>query len=183
MPQYRRNYVPGGTYFFTLVAHRRRPTFAAESARVLLREETKRVQGKRPFEIVAFVLLPEHLHVVWILPEGDSNYSTRWSLIKDNFTRRFLANGGTEGERTESRTRRRERAVWQRRFWEHTCEDEEDLKNCVDYIHYNPVKHGLVKRVWDYPWSTFHAFVTRGEYDLEWGKQDPCPGYESPEWL
>jgi putative transposase len=182
MSWYRRNYVPGGTYFFTLVVARRRPLFADEVNRKLLAQAMRSIRAKRPFTIVAQVLLPDHLHAIWTLPSGDDAYSLRWRQIKEDFTRRFLAAGGREAPRSASRIRHRERAVWQRRFWEHTCETEDDLKQCVDYVHWNPKKHGFVSRVADYPWSTFHQFVQRGEYDLQWGGVDPCPNYDTPEW-
>jgi putative transposase len=179
---YRRNYVPGGTYFFTAVTHQRRPILRAAFARRCLRAAFLEERRKRPFAVVAVVLLPDHLHTVWTLPPGDADYSVRWARIKEEFTRSFLAEGGHEAAVTTSRLRRRERAVWQRRFWEHTCKDEDDLKRCVDYLHWNPVKHGLVMRVRDYPWSSFHRFVRMGEYDLNWGAVNPCPGYDEPEW-
>ena len=182
MPNYRRWYVPGGTYFFTAVTFERRPWLTSEEARPLLRTVIQEIRGQWPFEIVAWVLLPDHLHTVWTLPSGDSNYSQRWSLIKERFTKRHLAAGGCEGVRNRSRRRHRERAVWQRRFWEHTVRDEDDLAHCVDYIHWNPVKHGVVSRVCDWPWSTFHRFVAAGQYDIDWGRTDPCPGYDEPEW-
>ena len=182
MSKYRRNYVPGGTYFFTVVTHERRPILNGEGARRCLRAAILAEQARRPFEVVAVALLPNHLHTVWTLPTGDADYSVRWARIKELFTRSFLAEGGQEGTGTASRRRRRERAVWQRRFWEHTCRDEDDLKRCVDYLHWNPVKHGLVPRVQDYPWSSFHRWVRLGEYDLEWGAVNPCPGYDEPEW-
>jgi putative transposase len=182
MSWYRRNYVPGGTYFFTLVVAQRRPLFAHEANRKLLAHAMRSVRVKRPFKIVAQVLLPDHLHAIWTLPRGDDAYSLRWRQIKEQFPRDFLAAGGRESPRSVSRIRHRERAVWQRRFWEHTCDTEEDLEQCVDYVHWNPRKHGLVNRVADYPFSTFHSFVERGQYDLEWGGVDPCPNYSTPEW-
>src|SRR6266568_8209103 len=112
------------------------------------------------------VLLPDHLHSVWTLPNGDDGFSLRWQKIKEAFTRRFLQSGGVEGPATQSRLRHRERSVWQRRFWEHTCRNNEDLKRFLDYLHWNPVKHGLVQRVRDYPWSSFHRFVRLAEYQL-----------------
>ena len=182
MPNYRRWYVPGGTYFFTVVTYGRRPLLTEPAARVLLREAIVKERTKRPFEIVAWVLLPDHLHTVWTLPAGDADYSLRWGKIKENFTRTFLAGGGQEGTRNRSRRRHRERAVWQRRFWEHTVRSESDLEQCVDYVHWNPVKHGLVRRVRDWEWSTFHRFVTAGLYGVDWGESDPCVGYAEPEW-
>jgi putative transposase len=182
MADYRRYYIPGGTYFFTVVAHDRRPIFTSDLARTCLRNAITEVQEKRPFAIVAVVLLPEHLHTVWTLPRGDDQYSTRWRQIKEVFTRNYLAHGGTEGARSESKRKKQERGVWQRRFWEHTVDDEYDLERCVDYIHWNPRKHGLVARVADWPWSSFHRYVKKGAYNLDWGGTDPCPGYDTPEW-
>jgi putative transposase len=179
---YRRYYVPGGTYFFTVVTFARRPFLTSDMARPLLRQAIDDVREQRPFTVVAWVLLPDHLHAVWTLPPGDADYSRRWQAIKENFTKPYLATGGCEGVRSRSRRRRRERAVWQRRFWEHTVEDEDDLVACVDYVHWNPVKHGLVSRVRDWPWSTFHRFVSAGHYEIDWGRSDPCPGYDDPEW-
>ena len=182
MSNYRRYRVAGGTYFFTLVTHERRPLFADELGRKCLRDAIHAEQAKRPFELFAIVLLPEHLHCVWNLPSGDDSYSLRWAKIKEEFTRSYLKAGGGEGEASASRQKHRERAVWQRRFWEHTVEDEDDLKRCVDYIHWNPVKHGLVNRVRDWEWSSFHRFVELGEYPLDWGRVNPCEGYDEPEW-
>jgi putative transposase len=133
-------------------------------------------------DVVAIALLPDHTHTVWSLPAGDSDYPFRWAQIKEEFTRSFLALGGEEAQVNTSRLRHRERGIWQRRYWEHTCQDEIDLKRCVDYIHWNPVKHGLVKRARDYPWSSFHRFVKEGEYDMDWGRLDPCPDIGGPGW-
>ncbi len=182
MSNYRRNYVAGGTFFFTLVTQDRQPILTTESGRRFLRKAFRKVRRKLPFTLFALVVLPDHLHCVWTLPSGVSDYSLRWSQIKEEFTRQFLKAGGTEGTRSESRELHRERGVWQRRFWEHTCEDEDDLKRCVDYAHWNPIKHGLVTRVRDYNWSSFHRFVRLGEYDLDWGRTNPCSGDDEPEW-
>jgi putative transposase len=182
LPNYRRNYVSGGTYFFTVVTYERRPILSTEISRRLFREAILKEQSKRPFKILAMVLLPDHIHSIWVLPSQQDDYSLRWKRIKEEFTRQFLASGGQEGTRSNSRVRQGERAVWQRRFWKHTCRDEEDLKRCVDYIHWNPVKHRLVSAVKDYPWSTFHRFVRLGEYPLNWGGENPCPGFDDPEW-
>lgn len=182
MANYRRNYVPGGSYFFTLVTHLRRPIFEAPMARRFLRSAIMDQRRKRPFQIVAICLLPDHLHTVWTLPQDDSDYSLRWKRIKEDFTAQWLAHGGEEGHRSQSRSTKQERAVWQRRFWEHTIEDDRDLKRCVDYIHWNPRKHNLVRRVQDWRWSSFHRFVGRGEYDIEWGGTNPTPKWAEPEW-
>jgi putative transposase len=182
MPNYRRNYLPGGTYFFTVVTHQRRHLFESDRNRQLLHEAIKSIRSKRPFEILAMVLLPDHLHCIWTLPTVDADYSNRWRQIKEAFTRKYLKTGGEDGQLCESRIRHAERGIWQRRFWEHTCRDEDDLNRCVDYIHWNPVKHGLVTRARDYPWSTFHKYVEDGVYSADWGNLDPYPNYHEPEW-
>jgi len=182
MTRYRRNYVPGGTFFFTVVTERRRPILIDDGARRLLCEAIEKVRAKRPFDVIAWSLMPDHAHCVWSLPTGDADYSTRWQQIKEDFTRAYLRSGGAEAATSTSRRERRERGVWQRRFWEHTCRDETDLKRCVDYVHWNPKKHRLVERVCDWPWSTFHRHVSEGEYTAEWGSDDPTPGYDDPEW-
>jgi len=181
MSWYRRNRTAGGTYFFTVVSYRRRRLFDSPMARACLRNALRDVRRRWPFEIEAIVLLPDHLHSVWRLPTGDDNYSLRWQKVKEAFTRSYLASGGSEGPASASRRAHHERAVWQRRFWEHTCRDEDDLKRCIDYVHWNPVKHRLVRRVADYPWSSFHRYVSLGEYSLDWGGIDPCPDFQPPE--
>jgi putative transposase len=182
MPSYRRYYVPGGTYFFTVVSHQRRPFLAEPRSRQCLHEAFEKIRQKWPFAIVAISLMPDHLHTIWTLPPEDAKYSLRWKRIKEEFTRTYLAAGGRELPQSESRMRQGQRGIWQKRFWEHTCRDEEDLKRCLDYVHYNPKKHGLVTSLADWPWSSFHRFVELGEYPREWGKEDPCPGDDSPEW-
>jgi putative transposase len=182
MPNYLRNYVPGGIYSFTVVTHQRRPLFDVENNRELLADAMRSVRLKRPFEIVAMVLLPDHLHCIWTLPPEDADFSNRWRQIKEAFTRKYLKAGGQEAEISDSRILHAERGVWQRRFWEHTCRDQDDLNRCIDYIHWNPVKHGLVTRVKDYPWSTFHKYVQDGIYAADWGQLDPYPNYHAPEW-
>ncbi len=182
MPDYRRHYVAGGTYFFTCVAHRRSPILTTELGRRCLREAVKKIQHDHPFEIVANVLLPDHWHSVWTLPLGDDRYPTRWMRIKEEFTKAWLERGGEELPQSASRRRHRQRGVWHKRYWEHTVRDEEDLKRCVDYVHWNPRKHGLVARVRDWEWSSFHRFVREGEYGIDWGGIDPTPGWDDTEW-
>ena len=157
MSNYRRYYLPGGTYFFTLVTHERRPMFRQDPARSCLRKAILDEQQRRPFEMFAMVLLPDHFHCIWTLPSGDADYSLRWAKIKEEFTRSFLDAGGREGRMSDSRHKHRERAVWPRRFWEHTVRDENELKRCVDYSHWNPVKHELVPRVRDWAWSSLRG--------------------------
>ncbi len=139
-----------------------------------------RDSARRPFKIDAIVLLPDHLHCIWKLPRGDHGYSQRWSRIKAGFTTRYLENGGSDCDVSISRAVRGERGIWQRRFFEHLIRDDDDLKRCADYIHINPVKHGLVKRVRDWPWSSFHRYVKLGEYPLDWGGSHEFYG---DEWL
>jgi putative transposase len=156
MPQYIRAEQLGGTFFFTVVTHRRRKLFYEISNRRILNKVIMEVQSAHPFTIDAWVLLPEHLHCIWTLPEGDADFSKRWGLIKANFSRQL------KGHRTTP--------VWQNRFWEHLIRDERDLQTHLDYIHYNPVKHGLVNRPRDWPSSTFHRYVQEGLYAINWGE-------------
>jgi putative transposase len=169
MPNYRRFMLPGATVFFTVVTYRRRPFLVEPLARRCLREALAIVRERYPIEVPAIVLQPDHLHAVWSLPRGDADYSLRWRRVKEEFTERFLAGGGGEGGRSASRLRRRERGVWQRRFWEHTIEDEGDFERHVDYIHYNPVKHGLVASPRDWPFSSFSRWVRQQAYPPDWG--------------
>ena len=176
MARYLRNRIEGGTFFLTLVTHGRRKLLTTDPARRLLRGAIEAVQTNRPFETVAIVLCPDHLHAVWSLPEGDSDYSERIRQIKERFTKSYLPSGGTELPPTDSQLKCGQRGLWQARFWEHTVRDEADLKRCVDYVHWNPVKHGLTTRVSDYLFSSFHRYVNMGEYPLDWGGENPCPG-------
>jgi putative transposase len=168
MPEYRRSRVEGGTYFFTVVSYDRLPIFTTYPARKILRSAWLDTCGRFPFETIAICLLPNHLHCIWKLPEGDSDYSIRWKEIKRLFTKSYLAEIGPGEERNKSRQKRHEAAIWQRRFWEHTIEDEQDLETHLDYIHYNPVNHGYVGKTADWPWSSFHRYVKGGIYDKDW---------------
>ena len=169
MPNYRRFYVPGGTYFFTLVTRRRRPTFADARAVEILGRKFRECQADWPFTINALVLLPDHLHAIWTLPPGDDGYSQRWGWIKKEFTKEWLAAGGEEAWVSPARRRRHDRGIWQTRFWEHTIEDEHDFDQHFDYTHYNPVKHGHARCPRDWPHSSFHRWVREGVYEPEWG--------------
>ncbi|MGC9269593.1 REP-associated tyrosine transposase [Acidiphilium sp.] len=171
MPDYRRHRVAGGTYFFTVaLADRGSDLLMTEIA--ALRESVARARAVRPFEIDAWVVLPEHLHAVWTLPEGDADFSTRWMLIKRGFSARVAA-----GEaRSASRVAKGERGIWQRRFWEHAVRDEDDFVRHVDYVHFNPVKHGFVERAWDWPFSSFRRAVGRGDYPAGWGVGEVVDG-------
>lgn len=169
MPDYKRAYVPGGSF---LVTHRRRRFLTQSDARTLLGNIIRECQQERPFDINAIVLLPDHLHAIWSLPHGDSDYSGRWGWIKKEFTKRWLESGGTETAISEARKREGRRGIWQPRFWEHTLEDEDDFERHFDYIHYNPVKHKLVKCPRDWEWSSFHRWVNYGAYPDHWACWD-----------
>ena len=164
MSRYRRSQTPGGTFFFTLaLANREARTLVEHIDR--LRSAYATVGAKMPFETVAICILPEHLHAIWTLPPDDEDFSGRWQRIKGNFSRGLPP----ESRRSESKRRRREKGLWQRRFWEHQIHDEQDLARHVDYIHFNPVKHGLVRRVVDWPYSSFHRYGASGRIALDWG--------------
>ncbi len=169
MPDYRRWYQPGGTSFFTVVTCQRIHLFTSATARSLLGGVMRDVAVEWPFETVAIALLPDHLHCIWTLPAGDADYSSRWQAIKTRFTAAWVAAGGEEAPVTPEQRRRGHRGVWQRRYWERLIRDDEELKGLMDYIHYNPVKHGHVRRPADWQWSSFHRWVEAGEYEPEWG--------------
>ena len=168
----------GQVYFFTVVTHDRRKILTTDLGRESLRKAILTVRADHPFLITAIVLLPDHLHAVWELPHGDSDYSTRWRLMKSCFSRLWIEAGGDQGFVGDSRRKSGERGVWQRRFYEHACKDNDDLKRCIDYLYVNPVKHRLVDRVSDRPWSSFHRYVRLGEYSRDWGSNDEWYGDE-----
>jgi len=183
MPEYRRRFQPGGTSFFTVVTNDRRPLFEVERARQCLREAILAVQEDRPFEILAIVLLPQHLHCVWRLPDDDLDFSSRWGRIKSRFTKLWLS-GRSIGEAVcASRERRYERSVWQRRFWEHRIRDEVDMYRHVNYVHYNPVKHGLVRCPHAWPYSSFLRWAEEGYYRRDWLCDCAGPTGAIPDWL
>jgi putative transposase len=164
--RYRRAKTPGATYFFTVVTFRRRRILCEPDNLELLRTAFKRVKSRHAFTIDALVLLPEHLHCIWTLPPGDNDYSMRWNGIKGHFSRHCSGNYKTTP--TNSQRRKRAQTLWQPRFWEHQIRDEKDYEKHCDYIHWNPVKHGLVARVRDWPYSSFHCFVRCGLYAPDW---------------
>lgn len=168
MPNYRRRLRPGGTYFFTLVTYQQEPFLCRPLARGLLRDAILACQADRPFILDAVVLLPDHLHAICTMPPGDFDFSTRWGVIKKSFTQSWLAAGGREGSVSESRAANRRRGVWQRRFWEHGVRDVDELQGCADYVHYNPVKHGLARCPHEWPWSSFSRWVRDGVYPPDW---------------
>jgi putative transposase len=167
MPNYVRAFVPGGTFFFTVALLERRQRLLTDHIDVL-RTAVRNARRRRPFTIDAMVVLPEHLHCVWTLPPDDADFSARWHDIKSRFAAAIPA-----GEPLSARRLRKgERGIWQRRFWEHCIRDERDLSNHIDYIHFNPVKHGHVTRVADWRYSSFHRYVRDGVYPLDWAS-DP----------
>jgi putative transposase len=163
MTSYRRNFITGGNFFFTVNLADRRLSLLTDHIDDL-RNAFRETNSRHPFTTEAMAVLPDHLHTVWTLPEGDADFATRWRLIKSTFSRNL-----PPGEHiSESRIARGERGIWQRRFWEHTIRDEGDFARHVDYIHINPVKHGLVTRVCDWPHSSFHRMVKLGLYPEDW---------------
>jgi putative transposase len=173
MPNYRRTWHPGGTYFFTVNLLKRRGSDLLVRHIDLLRAAVRDVRTSHSFEIHSWVVLPDHLHCVIELPQSDADYATRWRLIK----RRFSMGLPNVESRNDSRSRRGERGIWQRRYWEHLIRDERDYRAHMDYVHFNPVKHGLVNRVVEWPYSTFHALVKSGIYPMDWGGGDNDLGY------
>jgi putative transposase len=164
MTRYRRAKVEGGVFFFTVA-------LADRSSDLLVREVDQlrqvyaSVQNRYPFETIAICVLPDHLHAIWSLPQGDTDFALRWSQIKSGFSREQTANA----LRSSSKIAKREKGIWQRRYWEHAIRDDRDLQRHVDYIHYNPVKHGYVPKVCDWPHSSFSRYVARGILPADWG--------------
>lgn len=167
--------MPGGTYFFTVNLLQRRNNDLLIRHIHQLRNAITQTRQHYPFIIHAWVVLPDHLHCVIQLPEHDHNFAVRWRCMKSLFS-----HGLTTGEyRTRSRQTRRERGIWQRRYWEHLIRDEHDLRAHMDYVHINPIKHGLVNEVHQWPYSTFHRWVARGVYPPDWGGEVlHLPDYE-----
>jgi putative transposase len=163
MTSYRRNFIAGGSFFFTVNLADRRLHLLIDQVEGL-RAAFRQTRLSHPFAIDAMVVLPDHLHAIWTLPEGDADFAGRWRLIKSTFSRN-LPMGETI---SHSRLKKGERGIWQRRFWEHTIRNEDDFARHFDYIHINPVKHGLVTRVQDWPHSSFHRMVERGVYPADW---------------
>ena len=165
MPDYRRVWHPGGTYFFTVNLLQRHGNDLLLRHVDVLRESVRSVRSAHPFRIHAWVVLPDHLHCVISLPAGDADFALRWRLIKIGFSKAM-----PRGEyRSATRRRRGERGIWQRRYWEHLIRDDTDYRAHMDYVHFNPVKHGLVKHVADWPHSTFHRLAEAGVYPQDWG--------------
>jgi len=163
MVMYRRSRVTGGTYFFTVTLADRKTRVLVDQVDVL-REVFRAVRRARPFEVVAMVVMPEHLHALWTLPADDADYSGRWQAIKAGFTQQLRKRGVVYLQPND----KGEVALWQRRFWEHTVRDDADQAHHLDYIHFNPVKHGPVERDQDWPWSSFHRYVRHGLLPEDW---------------
>ena len=162
MSRYRRLKIEGGAFFFTLaLADRGSNLLVRDIER--LRSAYAEVEKRHPFETVAICILPDHIHALWQLPGGDADYASRWSLLKFGFSR-----GLPPAKRSMSKIRKREKGIWQRRYWEHAIRNDIDFERHVDYIHYNPVKHGLVTRVADWPFSSFHRYVAQGILPGDW---------------
>jgi len=164
MPNYRRAFVPGGTWFFTVNLLERKNNDLLIREVDLLRETVRAVRQRHPFQVDAWVVLPEHIHAVWTLPPGDADFSKRWRLIKSGFSRALPK----IEYRSSVRKAAGERGIWQRHFWEHLIRDEKDFERYVDYVHVNPVKHGLVAQVSQWPYSSFHRYVEKGIYPKNW---------------
>jgi putative transposase len=164
MPNYRRAWVPGGTYFFTVTLADRRGNAVLIDRIDALRKVVRNVKRSLPFEIDAMVVLPDHLHAIWTLPINDADFATRWKLIKAQFSRTCPPVDWLR----KSQAAKGERGIWQRRYFEHLIRDQDDFARHADYIHYNPVKHGWVKSAADWPYSSFQNFVVRGIYSMDW---------------
>jgi putative transposase len=169
MPDYRRVKIRGGTYFFTLVTNQRFPIFLNKIAIDLFLDAQQHVRNFHPFIIVAFCILPDHIHLLWEMPNNDSDYSLRIGEIKKMFSKGYINKYGHPVAITPIQKKRGESGIWQRRFWEHYIRDENDLIKHIDYIHYNPVKHGLVTQAKDWTGSSFFSYVRTGYYDKDWG--------------
>jgi putative transposase len=167
MTDYRRYRLNGGTYFFTVNLADRNRALLTEHVDTL-RECFRVVKEAHPFEIDAIVIMPEHLHTIWTLPDGDDDFSQRWRKIKSAFSREIEK----EEVISKSRLHKQERGIWQRRFWEHAIRDEEDFRRHVDYIHFNPMKHGYVQKVADWPYSSFHRYVRLEILPEDWAGID-----------
>jgi putative transposase len=161
---YRRANIKGGIYFFTVNLAQRHLRLLVEHIEIL-RAAVKYVKQRHPFHIDAFVVMPDHLHAIWTLPDGDADFATRWMLIKAGFSRRL----NKDDCRSVSRIQKGERGIWQRRYWEHMIRDTDDYQHHVDYVHFNPVKHGYVARASQWPYSSIHRYIGAGIIEDDWG--------------
>lgn len=168
MSCYRRDNTLGGTWFFTVVTFRRREILCKDPVRKALREAIAETRQSWPFRIDAWVLLPDHMHCLWTLPDGDADFSLRWNLIKRRTSKALKDIYHLPELMNDSKRAHRELTLWQRRFWEHRIRDERDFERHADYIHYNPLKHGLCHRPVDWPYSSLHRLVNQGVYPVDW---------------
>jgi putative transposase len=168
MRRYIRSKAAGGTFFFTLTLQDRGARYLVDHV-ADLRLSFAEAKARHPFRTEAIVVLPEHIHALWTLPAEDNDFGTRWMLIKQAFTRRLQASGALDGAASSMRGTKSERSLWQRRFWEHQIAGEDDFARHVDYIHFNPVKHGWVLRARDWPYSSLHRFVREERLPADWG--------------
>ncbi|MBI3773085.1 MAG: transposase [Gammaproteobacteria bacterium] len=166
--RYRRVFIPGGSFFFTLVTEERRPLLLNATTIDVLRAAFRAVRARHPFEIDAIAVLPDHLHCIWTLPPGDADFSRRWRLIKTWFTKH--CDPALRIAPNRSRATKQQQAIWQHRYWEHALRDEADFVRHVEYIHYNPVKHGYTSSPLAWPYSSFHRHVGEGIYPADWGQ-------------
>jgi putative transposase len=171
MPNYRRSFIPGGSWFFTVNLFDRRQSLLVDHVDAL-RNAFEATRKSYIFDIAAIVVLPDHLHAIWTLPPDDANFSSRWRLIKTRFAKALP----TEEHRSVVQLARGERSVWQRRYWEHLIRNDADYARHVECCYINPVKHGLVRRVQDWPHSSFHRDVRRGVFPLDWAREVEIPG-------
>jgi putative transposase len=169
--KFHRLLVNGGTYFFTLVTYKRIPLFSSQETINLLSDALQHTATRMPFESIAYVILPDHMHFIWSLPETSNDYSTWWRLIKSFFTHHYDNKGIAVV--SSSRKKKKEQAIWQRRFWEHWIRDEVDLLHHIEYIHFNPIKHGYVNSLMDWNNSSFLKYVSDSLYPSNWGKTEP----------
>lgn len=169
MPKYKRIKIAGGTYFFTVISYNRKPLLTLDIVRKGLRGAINKTREFLPFEINAWVLLPDHLHTIWTLPSRDANFAARWAMIKQYTSKSCRHLFEYDENICNSKSLRKEMSLWQRRFWEHLIRDDDDYEKHFDYVHWNPVKHGRVTRVIDWPYSTFHRFVAQEIYPADWG--------------
>ena len=152
-----------------MVTYQRQPILCLPKSVEAMQWVFTDVASKLPFQTDAWVILPDHMHTVWTLPEGDSDYSTRWAMLKKNLTKHLRSLVNVDVSSTMSRVHHRDGTVWQRRFWEHQIRDEPDYRTHLDYIHFNPVKHGLTRTPKDWQCSSFHKWVDQGAYEENWG--------------
>ena len=168
-----RSHAPGPCYFFTVVTHDRRPILIEEIDR--LRGAFRTVLTRHPFTLEAIVVLPDHLHTMWRMQEEDGDFSMRWRVLK-----RLFSTGLEVPIPDASRARKREKSIWQRRFWDHVIRDDDDWRRHLDYIHYNPVRHGYCESPGEWPYSSFARMVERGWYEPDWGRSgSPMTGQEA----